>query len=159
MATKVLLIEDVEHLGRSGDIVSVREGYARNFIIPRKLGLAADKNAIRRQAALQEARRKKAEEDRAEAEKLAAALNGLTLVTEVKVDHEGHMYGSVAQQDIVHLLKEQHRVEVEKNMIRMKQHIKNVGTHRIEFRLKEGVDAVVTLKVFAEGTAAEATEA
>jgi len=155
MATKVLLIEDVEDLGRSGDIVGVREGFARNFIIPRKLGLKADNNAIRRQAALQEARRKKAEEDKAESEKLANVLNELTLITEVKVDHEGHMYGSVAQQDIVQLLKDQHHVDVEKQFIKLKQPIKKIGSYRIEFKLNEGVQAALTLKVFAEGTVTE----
>lgn len=159
MATKVLLIEDVEDIGRSGDIVSVRDGFARNFIYPRGLGLKADKNAIRRQAALQEARRKKAEEDKAESEKLAKVLNELTLITEVKVDHEGHMYGSVAQQDIVQLLKDQHKVEVEKQFVKMKHPIKKLGTHRIEFKLKEGVVAELNLKVFAEGKTEEAEEA
>jgi large subunit ribosomal protein L9 len=163
MATKVLLIEDVEDLGRSGDIVNVREGFARNFIIPRGLGVKADKNAIRRQAALQEARLKKAAEDKAESEKLANVLNTLTIITEVKVDHEGHMYGSVAQQDIVQLLKDQHHVDVDKHFIKLKQPIKKIGTHHVEFKLKEGVVAALVLKVFAEGTvteeAAEVSEA
>lgn len=159
MATKVLLIEDVESLGRSGDIVGVRDGFARNFIFPRGLGVKADKNAIRRQAALQEARRQRAEEDKAEAEKLAKVLNGLTLISEVKVDHEGHMYGSVAVQDIVQLLHDQHKVVVEKQFVKLKQPIKKIGSHRVEFKLKEGVPAAVTLKIFAEGTAVDAEEA
>lgn len=151
MATKLLLIEDVDDLGRSGDIVSVKEGYARNFLLPKKFGIFADKNALRRQAELQEARRKKAVADKAESDELAKALEVLVLSAEVKVDPEGHMYGSVTHQDILKLLHEQHGIELEKKFIVQKQPIKQTGTHRIELKLKEGVPAFFTLKINPEG--------
>ncbi|MEM1283118.1 MAG: 50S ribosomal protein L9 [Chlamydiota bacterium] len=156
MATKLLLIEDVEDLGRSGDIVSVREGYARNFLLPRGFAVKADNNAIRRQAALQEARRQKAAVDKADAESLAKLLETITLEAEVKVDPEGHMYGSVSQQDVTQLLTEQHKLEIEKRYIQLKHPIKELGVHRIEFKLKEGVHGQCMLKVTAEGIDLEA---
>ncbi|MEC7840439.1 MAG: 50S ribosomal protein L9 [Chlamydiota bacterium] len=151
MAMKLLLIDDVENLGRSGDIVSVRDGYARNFLLPRRIAMKADKNALRRQAALQEERQKKAVQDKAESEKQAKLLEAIVLEAEVKVDPEGHMYGSVSQQDIVRFLAEQHSMELEKRYIQLKQPIKELGAHRIEIKLKEGVEAFCTLKITAEG--------
>lgn len=156
MATKLLLLEDVEDLGRSGDVVSVREGYARNFLVPRGLAVKADNNALRRQAALQEARIQKAAIDKADAESIAKLLEAITLECEVKVDPEGHMYGSVSAQDIINLLVEQHKVELEKRYVQMKHPIKEIGVHRVEFKLKEGVEAHCSIKITAEGVDFEA---
>src|SRR5689334_17894347 len=99
MANKLLLMKDVEELGRSGDVVSVKPGYARNYLLPQGFAVLADKKALKMQARLQEERRKKAVEDKKEAEELAQAIDGVTLTTIVKVDHEGHMYGSVSAHD------------------------------------------------------------
>ncbi|ADI38185.1 50S ribosomal protein L9 [Waddlia chondrophila 2032/99] len=150
MATQLLLIEDVEDLGRSGDVVSVKPGYARNFILPKGLGIIADKNALRMQARLQEERQKRAAEDRSEAEALAKVIEGATLTAVVKVDAEGHMYGSVASLDIVHLMQEQKSILIEKKNVQLKHPIKTTGVHQIPLRLKEGVEASFTLKVISE---------
>lgn len=150
MATKLLLIEDVEDLGRSGDIVGVRPGYARNFLIPQKLAVVADKKALRMQDRLQEARKQKALADKQEAEAIAAALQSVELTRIVKVDHEGHMYGSVSANDIVHLLQEQCSITIEKRSIALKHAIKTLGEHDIHVKLKEGVTATFKLTVVPE---------
>lgn len=156
MAIKLLLVQDVEDLGRSGDVVNVREGYARNYILPKRLGVIADNNALRRQEALQEARKQQAVTDKAGADALAKTLEAIVLEAEVKVDPEGHMYGSVSQQDIIKLIQDQKNLTVEKRYIVMKHPIKEVGIHRIEFKLKEGVTAFCTLKIAPEGVDLEA---
>lgn len=150
MASKLLLIEDVEALGRSGDIVNVKPGYARNFLLPQGFAVIADKSALRRQARLQEERRKKAIVDKQESEKIAGSLEGVTLTTIVKVDHEGHMYGSVSAHDIADLLREQANIEVEKRAVALKHPIKETGVHTITIKLKEGVTCAITLKVVPE---------
>ncbi|CDR33847.1 50S ribosomal protein L9 [Criblamydia sequanensis] len=157
MATKLLLIEDVEDLGRSGDIVSVKEGYARNFLLPRGVAVMADKNAIRRQAALKEARLLKAIEDKKEAEVLAKRFDGLNITAIVKVDPEGHMYGSVTAAEIVKLIEDEHKIALEKRYVQLKHPIKELGVHRIDLKLKEGVPATITLKIAPENF--EETEA
>src|ERR1700690_2812718 len=116
-STKVLLLEDVDHLGRKGEIVQVKPGYAFNFLLPKKRALIADANAVRRQARLLEERRLKALEDKKHAEDLAAAVNSMAMTTEVKGDHEWHMYGSVSALDIVHLIKAQSGVDIDKRNI------------------------------------------
>lgn len=150
MAIELLLIEDVKKLGRAGEIVSVKPGYARNLLIPRKRAVVADKNTKRMQLRLQEERSKKAAIDRSEAEELASKLNGLVLSTTVKVDPEGHMYGSVTILDIVKLLQEK-GIEVEKNAIQLAHPIKLVGVHSIKLKLKENVQASFQMKILAEG--------
>lgn len=152
MPSKLLLLEDVDALGRKGEIVNVKPGYARNFILPRGLGIIADKNALRMQARLKEEREKQAVVDRKESEELAARLEGITLSTIVKVDHEGHMYGSVSALDVVHMLKEQNSIEIEKRFVQLHHSIKEVGVFPIKIKLKEGILTQITLKIVPEET-------
>jgi large subunit ribosomal protein L9 len=150
MATYVLLIEDVDDLGRSGDIVSVRPGYARNFLVPGRKALVADANTRRMQARLQEARAKKAVEDKQEAETLAGKIEGYVVRTEVKVDPDGHMYGSVTSLDVLRLLQAE-GFELERRAVHLLQPIKATGDHQIHLRLKEGVTSTIHLKIVPEG--------
>jgi len=150
MAQKLLLVADVDALGRSGDIVKVKPGYARNFLLPKGLAMIADKNALRTQERLQIARQQKAAEDRKEAEELAERLKDVTVEMLVKVDQEGHMYGSVSALDIVHLLQEQQEIAVDKRSIQLHQPIKKIGVQTVELKLKEGVTASVLVKVISE---------
>lgn len=150
MATKLLLIEDIEALGRSGDIVSVKPGYARNFLLPQGFAITADKRALAQQERLKEERRKKAIVDKSESDEIAQSLEGLVLTTVVKVDHDGHMYGSVSAHDIVNLLQEQHNLTLDKKNIQLKHAIKATGVHDVPVKLKEGVSASFHLKVMSE---------
>lgn len=153
MATKLLLIEDVEDLGRSGEIVSVRPGFARNYLLPQGFAVVADKRALRMQAELQAKRAKKAEVDKIESESTANSLNGIIVTAVVKVDHEGHMYGSVSSHDIVELLQNQANVALEKRFVALKHAIKETGVHEIQVKLKEGVKSSFTLKIVPEEAA------
>lgn len=150
MATKLLLKEDVEALGRSGDIVKVKPGYARNYLIPQGLAYIADKRSLRLQARLQEERRKRALVDQKEAEEHAVVLNALVVKTIVKVDQEGHMYGSVSAADVAELVEEASKIQLEKRAIQLKQGIRELGEHKVPVRLNEGVKAVLTLIIEAE---------
>lgn len=152
MAAKLLLIEDVEDLGRSGDIVTVKPGFARNFLIPRKYAVVANAGTLRIQAKLQEERRQKASVEKQEAEDIAKTLEGVTVKTIVKIDHDGHMYGSVSAHEIVELLQSQANIALEKRAIVLKHPIKETGIHSIAVKLKEGITASFTLKVIPEGS-------
>lgn len=150
MATKVLLLEDVEALGRKGEVVNVKPGFARNFLLPQGFAVVADKHALRLQQRLQEERQKKAIVDKTESEETAARIEGLTILKVVKVDHDGHMYGSVTAGDVAQLLQDETRIELEKRSIQLKQPIKTTGVHSIVVKLKEGVTATFHLKVMSE---------
>ncbi len=159
MATKLLLIDDVEDLGRSGDIVSVKPGYARNRLIPMGAAIIADKNALKRQALLQQERVQKAADDKLQAEAVAREIEGKTIATHVKVDHDGRMYGSVSISDIAHLMQEQYQLQMEKRWVQLKQPIKKTGIHNIVLKLPEGVTCAFHLKVLAEGDDGESLTA
>lgn len=150
MAAQLLLLKDVEALGRSGDIVNVKPGYARNYLLPQGLAIIADNRALRMQESLKEERRKRALVDKQESEEIATRIDGLSLTKVVKVDQEGHMYGSVTLADVAELLKNEAHVEIEKKSIQIKHAIKTTGVHAILIKLKEGVTATINLKVMSE---------
>ena len=155
MAIKLLLIEDVESLGRKGNIVSVREGYARNFLVPQKFAMIADKNTLRMKERLQEEREKQAAIDLKESENLAKNFEGKIVNTFVKVDHDGHMYGSVSNADVLHLIQDQLNIALEKRAVHMKHALKAIGTHKVEIRLKEGVTTSINVRILPEGATIE----
>lgn len=150
MALHLLLVEDVQDLGRSGEVVRVKPGFARNFLLPQGVAVIADKNALRMQERLKEARKVQAIKDKSESEELAKRFEGLVLSTTVKVDQEGHMYGSVSINDVLHLINESLKTELEKKMVQLKAPIRSIGIYTIDLRLKEGVVASFTLKVMTE---------
>lgn len=148
MAQKILLLEDVENVGRKGEVAAVKPGYAFNYLIPQGLALVANRTALRKQAQLQEERRVRAEEERKESLELASRLEGETVEIEVKVDHEGHMYGSVTALDIIRLVKLKTGIDLDKKMIPLKHAIKEVGISDLTVRFKEGVTAEIHVKVY-----------
>lgn len=146
MGNQLLLIEDVEDLGRSGDVVKVKPGYSRNFLLPQKKAVIAGKHTLRMQAKLKEERAKLAEVDKKESEELARQIEAMALSITVKVDPEGHMYGSVSAVDIVALFESQ-GIRLEKRNVAIAHPIKELGVHKVTLKLKEGVPATFTLNV------------
>lgn len=155
MANKVLLLQDVEKLGRKGDIASARPGYIRNYLVPQGFAVIPTRQTLRQQTKLQEERRQQAIEDKRDAEAAATHLIDKVLKVFVKVDPDGKMYGSVSILDIVHMLKEQVNLEIDRRSIQLKQPIKEIGVHTIAMKFKEGIGAEIKLKVMAEGTVEE----
>jgi large subunit ribosomal protein L9 len=150
MATSyVLLLEDVEHVGRSGDIVGVKPGFARNFLIPQRKAVVATSQTRRLQARLQEERAVKAAADLAQAEALAEQLHNRVYTIDVKTDPDGNLYGSVAATDIIEFVGRDGFV-LEKRMIDLSHPIKTVGEHKVHLRLKEGVVCSIMVVVNAE---------
>ena len=152
---KLLLLEDVDGLGRKGDLVSgAKPGFIRNFLLPKKVAVFADKRTIRMQERLKEERAKQAVVDKKGSEELASKINDQVFSIDVKVDLDGHMYGSVSAADIVKLL-EGHAIAVERKNVILPLPIKKLGVHSIALRLKEGVPATFTLNVVPESTEEE----
>ncbi len=146
MQNQLLLLEDVDNLARKGEIVKVKPGFARNFLIPQGKAVIADKRAIRMQEKLKNERAKQAIEDKKEALQLAEAINHKEFTIVVKVDSDGHMYGSVTALDISRFLKEK-GFEVEKNFVKLAHPIKALGQYEISLVLKEGVQAKIALEL------------
>jgi|ERR1700722_10114651 len=150
MRQQLLLLEDVDGLGRSGDVVTAKPGFIRNFLLPQKKAVTADKRTLKMQIRLKEEREKRAVIDRDEAEKFAAKMQGLIITSEVKVDPEGKMYGSVTTHDISRLMQERGYAVERKNVL-IPHPLKTLGAHTVNIKLKEGVLATFTLEIQPEG--------
>lgn len=161
MKQQLLLLNDVDSLGRKGEIVTAKPGYVRNFLLPRGLAVVASPHTLRKQEALKAEREQQAIVDRQESDALAKQLEGVVLETKVKVDPEGHMYGSVTPNDIAHLFEEK-GFAIDRKYIQINRPIKETGMHKIPLKLKEGVQVTCQLSIIPEGlimTGAEAVTA
>lgn len=147
---QLLLLQDVDGLGRSGDVVSAKPGYVRNFLLPQKKAVIADKHTLLLQADLKEKRAQRAIVDKKEAEGFALKLAECTLVSKVQVNPDGKMYGSVAAVEIAKLLQER-GFDLKPQNILLTYPIKTLGRHIISLKLKEGVTAKVNLDIEQEG--------
>ncbi|PYT08479.1 MAG: 50S ribosomal protein L9 [Acidobacteria bacterium] len=146
---KIVLRENVENLGRRGDIVEVASGYGRNFLIPKKLAYL-DTPGFRKMLAA-ERRAKEARElrEQHEAQAVAGRIAEMSLSIPKKVGEEGHLYGSVTAQEISDLLAA-HGIEIDRRRIVLTEPIRTMGTHTVPVRLHREVTAQVTLEVVAE---------
>ncbi len=150
MKQQYLLLEDVEDVGRSGEIINAKPGFARNYLIPQQKAVPATAHALRMQARLQDERLKKAAVDKQESEEMAKKLEGMTLKIVVKVDPEGHLYGSVGPMDIVHLFEKEGIQLDKKSVVLPSKHLKELGVHQLTLKLKEGVTCGYTLHIVSD---------
>lgn len=155
---KVLLVQDVQHLGRAGEIKDVSGGFGRNFLIPKGFAVMATSGQIKQAEQRLAADRKRADAARKDAEAVAARLNGKTITFTVKVGEQGRLYGSVTSADIAEQVAQQLKVEIDRRKIELDEPIKTVGTHDVTIRLVSGVEPVVHVVVHGEGGPAPVEE-
>ena len=147
---KVILIQDVKSIGKKGQIVEINDGYARNYIIPKKFGLeATPKN-------LNDLKLKKAHEEKvaaqnlADAKALAEKLKDMSVSLTMKVGEGGRTFGSVSSKEIAEACKNQLKIEVDKKKIQIKEPIKALGTYIVSVKLHPEVSAELAVKVTEE---------
>ena len=144
---KVILLEDVKSLGKKGQIVNVSDGYARNMILPKKLGVeATSKN-------LNDLKLRKANEEKVAQENLDAAkafaeeLSTKEVILTLKVGEGGRTFGSVSSKEIAEAVKEQMHLDIDKKKIQLKEQIKTLGTHIVSVKLHPEVTAELKVSV------------
>lgn len=148
---KVILLQDVKTLGKKDQIVDVNDGYARNFILPKKLGIEASPanlNSLKLQKANEE---KIAAENLANAKAFAEELSKLTVVVKMKAGEGGRAFGSVSSKEIAEEAKKQHNVEIDKKKIVLPEAIKNFGSYEVAVKLHPQVQAKMMVKVEENG--------
>jgi large subunit ribosomal protein L9 len=148
--TQVLLREDIDNLGARGEIVRVKAGYARNYLLPRKLAVEATANNMRQIEGERAALAKREAKERSGAELQADQLRKLTLKFERKVGEAGVLYGSVTSMDVAHELKEQ-GYEIDRRKIVLREPIKRFGTYTVPVRLHREVTVDLPISVLGEG--------
>src|SRR2546426_2569786 len=144
---RVLLTKDVDNVGRAGDVKEVADGYGRNFLLRRKLAVAAGKGAETEAKRLRDAAVKRETKDRDEAQLVADDIDNKTVVVRLKMGAEEKAFGSITNQDIASALKAQQRVEIDLHKIDMKEPIKTLGEHQVPLKLHRDVAAHVNVIV------------
>ena len=143
---QVVLIKRVPKLGSEHEVVEVKPGYAQNFLFPQKMAVPATKAELRRAQILNAKRLKKLEEVIAHAKEVAEKLRDLNIVFKKKVRGD-KLYGSISEKDIVAAIEEQAKVELKKDMVVMKEHLKSLGTFKVNVVLAEGVEVPVKVMI------------
>ena len=146
---EVILREDVKSLGKAGELVRVKPGYARNFLLPQGLAFEATEGNKKRIAAETRARGTRDQAERTEAERFAATLGAVTLTLSGKAGEEGKLFGSITAQDIADALAAQGH-QVDRRRIELEHPIKTLGHHTVEVRLHPEVHAEVRVSVVPE---------
>jgi large subunit ribosomal protein L9 len=144
---RVMLTKDVANVGKAGDVKEVTDGYGRNFLLPRKLAVRAHQGVEAEAKRLQDAAVKRETKDRVEAQALADEIDNKTVVVRLKVGAEDKAFGSITNQDIAAALKAQHRVEIDRHKIDMKEPIRTFGEHEVSLKLPRDVAAHVNVIV------------
>ena len=147
---KVILEQDVERLGKQGDVVDVSRGYARNYLLPR--GLAKEATAgslkeVRRRRRAEEAKRARAED---EARDLAQRLSGQMVTITARAGEGGRLFGAITNQDIAAAIEEQLKLTVDRRRIEVEEPLKSLGEHKVNIRLFTDINADLLVKLVAE---------
>ena len=149
---KVVFLEEVEGTARTGDVKNVANGFARNYLLPRKLAAPATKHyiAIAEQKATKEAKRQDRVDEEAR-ERLLPLVEGQEMTIEVLVGEQGKLFGSVTSRDIAERLQADTGVELEHRQVALNQPIREIGTHEVSVKLTRNVIARITVHVHPEG--------
>lgn len=147
---KVVLLTDVKALGKKGELVNVSDGYARNFLFPKKLAKEADSQAMNELKNAEESRQYKIETDKKAANEAKAKLEGATVKITAKAGKNGKLFGSVTSKEISAAIKKTHGIDIDKRKITLDADIKAFGTYNAEIRLYSGIIANVKVSVSEE---------
>ena len=143
---KVVLLQDVDHLGDQGDVVTVKDGYGRNYLIPRKLAVLATPGAVKMQEELKKQAAGRLLKSKGDAEILADRIQEAEIVVHVRVGEEDRIFGTVTSQQIAALLAER-GIEIDRRKIEIDEEIRLVGVYGATAKLHPEVEARITLRV------------
>ncbi|GAB6179206.1 50S ribosomal protein L9 [Desulfotomaculum defluvii] len=146
---QVVLLQDVNKLGKKGDIVNVSEGYARNFLYPKNFAAPATDSKLKELKTQKQNQAAKKQREEQEAKELAAKISDLTVVLKAKVGEAGRLFGAINNKDIADGLKEQHNYVIDKKKIILKEPIKSLGNYKITVKIHPVAQADINVEVTA----------
>ena len=144
---KVILLQDVKGKGKKGQLLEVSDGYARNYMLPRKIAIEATADAVNTKNMNDKAAAEKAAKERAEALEISHKLREMTLIVKAKGGGAGRLFGSVTNQEIADALKASTGIALDKRKIIIADQIKNVGTYTVTCKLGYEISAPLTVKI------------
>ena len=147
---KIILLDNIKGVGKKDEIINASDGYARNYLFPKKLAVEATKENLGKLESKNEANKFKKQNEKNDAIEVANKLKELVLTIKVKAGENGKIFGGVTSKEISENLKEQYKIEIDKKKIEVKETIKNIGRFTINIKLYEGVNAKLTVNIIAE---------
>ena len=144
---KVVLLQDVKSQGKKDQIIEVSEGYARNFLFPKKLAIVADAKAVNDVKSKQSSEKHRVEVEKAAARELAKKLGEITVKIVGSAGNDGRFYGAVTTKDISEALKSQFGIEIDKRKMELDGQIKAFGTYKVEVKLYTGISGKLNVQV------------
>ena len=144
---KVILLDNIKGVGKKDEIINAADGYARNYLLPKKLAVEANAENMSKLNNKKEAASFKKDVERQNAEELAKKLKGIMLKLKVKSGENGKIFGGITPKEIADNLKSQYNFEVDKKKIELKDTIKALGEYNVSIRLYEGITAVLKIQV------------
>ena len=136
---KVILLDNIKGVGKKDEIINASDGYARNFLLPKKLAVEANSANMSKLKAKQDSNQYRKNVEKEDAQKVAEKLKGILLKISVKAGENGKIFGSITSKEIAENLKTQYQIEVDKKKIELKKPIKTLGSFTVQIRLYEGV--------------------
>ncbi|WP_366923542.1 50S ribosomal protein L9 [Metallumcola ferriviriculae] len=147
---KVILEQDVKKLGAKGDVVNVSDGYARNYLIPKGLGVQASSGNLKEVKRLKEKEEKREQQALDKAEQLKKKLGELTVTIPTKAGENGKLFGSVTSKDIAATLQSKHGIKIDKRKLDLTESIKALGDYNVRVKIHPEVHGQLTVKVVAQ---------
>ena len=144
---KVILQQDVRDHGKKGQLVEVSDGYARNYLFPRKLAIAATADNVNTMKQQEKARARQIELEKAEAQEIKAKLEGITVVIAASAGKNGKLFGSITSKEISDELKRQHDISVDSKRISQSEPIKSFGTFEVKCKLGHEISGIINVVI------------
>ena len=144
---KVILTQDIKGVGKKDEVINANDGYARNFLFPRKLAVEANTENMSKLKGRQDSVNFKKEQEKENAEKIKKQLSEMLLTIKVKAGENGKIFGSITSKEISTELKKQYNVDIDKKKILLKQAIKEIGTFTIDVKLYEGITGKLKINI------------
>ena len=147
---KVILLDNVKGVGKKDEVINASDGYARNFLFPKKLAVEANNENMSKLKQKKQSEQYKKDVEKDEAQKTAKKLEDIILTIKVKAGENGKIFGGVTSKEISEELKKQNKIDIDKKKFVLAENIKNLGTFNVNVKLYEGVTGSLKVKVVSE---------
>ncbi len=147
---KVILLQNIKNVGQKDEIINASDGYARNFLFPKKLAVPADKENMAKLKSRENSKQYKKDQEREKAQEIANKLSKIMIKVKVKVGESGKIFGGVSSKEIAEVLRKEHQIEIDKKKVELKEPIKVLGITNVKIKLYEGIYGNVKVDVLPE---------
>ena len=144
---KVILLQDIKNVGRKDEIINANDGYARNYLFPKKLAIEATKDNLLKLKAKKTSEQNKKQAEIDNNKKTAEQISKMTLTIKAKAGANGKIFGGITSKEISEALKQQYNIEIDKKKIVLKETIKNIGKFSAEIKFGDGVNCKISLNI------------